>query len=166
MSITPTPDELKNTVGKALGRIPSGVFILTARHDGAASAMMSSWVQQAAFDPPAVTVAISKGRPVRPLIAAGGRFALAVVGEADTSLLRRYARGVEPGQDPFEGVDTLTTPAGHLVPAAAIAWLDCQVIRAIDFDADHELLIARVAGGALVREGESFTHLRKNGFHY
>ena len=28
------PDELKQTIGRALGRIPSGVFILTAEHAG------------------------------------------------------------------------------------------------------------------------------------
>lgn len=164
--LTPTPDELKHTVGKALGRIPSGVFVLTARHDGAASAMMSSWVQQASFDPPTVTVALSKYRPIRDLIAGAGQFAVAVVGAADTSLMKRYARGVEPGRDPFEGVETITTPAGEVVPAAALAWLECRVVQIIEFGGDHELLIARVGGGAVLRDGPSFTHLRKNGFHY
>src|SRR5918999_987649 len=53
-------EQLKQTVGKALGRVPSGVFILTAAHNGESAAMMASWVQQAAFDPPAVSIAMAK----------------------------------------------------------------------------------------------------------
>ena len=160
------PEHLKATVGKALGRVPSGVFIMTARHDGQSAAMMVSWVQQAAFDPPAVSVAVQKDRPMRQLIHAGKRFALAVVGEGDTTLMKKYARGIPPGQDPFADVEVLQTPAGIPVPAAALAWLECALLSACDFGADHELVVARVTDGALLREGASFTHLRGNGFHY
>ena len=58
MSSTPVPEHLKATVGRALGRLPSGVFIMSARHGGESIAMMVSWVQQAAFDPPALSVAV------------------------------------------------------------------------------------------------------------
>jgi flavin reductase (DIM6/NTAB) family NADH-FMN oxidoreductase RutF len=166
MSTPPTPEHLKATVGKAIGRIPSGVFILTARQAGATTAMMVSWVQQAAFDPPAVSLAVHKDRPIRQALRAGAVLALAVVPEGDTSLLKRYARGVPPGQDPFEGIDTVHTPRGLPVPASALAWLECQVIQSCDFDGDHDVVVARVSDGALLREGGSFVHLRGNGFHY
>ena len=57
-------DHLKQTVGKALGRIPSGVFVLTAVHENRRDAMLASWVQQVGFDPPAVSIAVAKGRPI------------------------------------------------------------------------------------------------------
>src|SRR5688572_10656191 len=94
-------EELKHTVGKALGRIPSGVYILTASHGGESAAMMASWVQQAAFDPPAVSIAMAKGRPIARLIHASKRMALSIIPEVDTSLMKRYARGVKEGEDPF-----------------------------------------------------------------
>jgi flavin reductase (DIM6/NTAB) family NADH-FMN oxidoreductase RutF len=166
MTTPPVSDHLKATVGRALGRLPSGVYILTARHEGQSAAMMVSWVQQAAFSPPAVSVAVQKDRPVREMIHAAGAFALAVVGEGDTSLMKKYARGIPPGQDPFEGVDVVQTPAGLPVPAAALAWLECAVLNTCDFGGDHELVMARVTDGALLREGASFTHVRGNGFHY
>ena len=80
--------------------------------------------------------------------------------------MKKYARGIPPGQDPFEGVDVVRTPAGLPVPAAALAWLECEVISGCEFGGDHELLVARVTDGALLRDGPSFTHLRGNGFHY
>ena len=166
MSTTHVSDHLKNTVGRALGRVPSGVYILTAHHDGQDAAMMVSWVQQASFQPPAVSVAVQKDRPVRQMIHASRSFALAVVGEGDTSLMKKYARGIPPGHDPFEGVEVIRTPGGLTVPAAALAWLECAVQSVCEFEGDHELVVARVTDGALLREGASFTHLRGNGFHY
>src|SRR3954451_12210986 len=86
-------DELKKTVGKALGRIPSGVFIVTAGEGEHAAAMMASWVQQAAFAPPMVSVAIANGRPMQETIAREKKFVLNVVGEHDHALMKKYARG-------------------------------------------------------------------------
>src|SRR3982750_2521166 len=57
MAASDTPNPLRQTVGRALGRIPSGVFILTTIAEPPGRfplAMMVSWVQQAAFAPPAV----------------------------------------------------------------------------------------------------------------
>jgi 3-hydroxy-9,10-secoandrosta-1,3,5(10)-triene-9,17-dione monooxygenase reductase component len=166
MSTVHVSDHLKATVGRALGRLPSGVYIMTARHDGRSAAMMVSWVQQASFQPPAVSVSLQKDRPIRQMIHASRSFALSVVGEGETSLMKKYARGIPPDQDPFEGVDVIQTGAGLPVPSAALAWLECAVLSACDFGSDHELVVARVTDGALLRDGASFTHLRGNGFHY
>src|SRR5690349_8231299 len=103
LAVMPVSDEFKHTVGKAIGRIPSGVFILTAASDDGreTAAMMASWVQQAAFDPPALTVSIAKGRPIGDMIRASRKFSLSVVPDNDTTLMKRYARGIKPGEDAF-----------------------------------------------------------------
>jgi len=164
----PVSDEFKHTIGKAIGRIPSGVFILSAASaDGReTAAMMASWVQQAAFDPPALSVAIGKERPIGQLIRATRKFALSVVPDNDTTLMKRYARGIKPGEDPFAGVETLTTPLGVPALKAAIAWLECQLLEDVDFGADHDLFVAEIVGGALQHPGHAFVHQRGSGFHY
>jgi flavin reductase (DIM6/NTAB) family NADH-FMN oxidoreductase RutF len=162
-----TPEALKSTVGRALGRVPSGVFILTTRDgDGRTAAMMASWVQQAAFHPPAVSVAIGKDRPIREFVGRGSAFALSILGEHDTPLMKKYARGMDPGADPFQGVNVIETPARQPVLADALAWLEGRVTNVFDFGGDHDLLAAEVTAGDILRAGASFTHLRGNGFHY
>src|SRR4051794_27816884 len=99
-------------LGKAIGKIPSGVYILSARHGDATAALMVSWVQQAGFEPLSLTVALAKDRPAYPLIRDGKLFTISVLPQDDTSLMRRYARGVKPGEDPFAGVNVNQTPAG------------------------------------------------------
>src|SRR5437868_5578486 len=59
----PMTDEVKQSIGKALGKVPSGVYILTATHAGESSALLVSWVQQAAFAPPSLTIAMARERP-------------------------------------------------------------------------------------------------------
>jgi 3-hydroxy-9,10-secoandrosta-1,3,5(10)-triene-9,17-dione monooxygenase reductase component len=162
-----TPDDIKLTIGRALGRIPSGVFILTATHEKQPLAMMASWVQQVAFAPPSVAVAIAKERPAHAALSKPSRtFALSVIPEGDTSLMKKYARGIPAGADPFDGVRITRTANGTIVLADALAYLECRVTQVVDFNADHDLFLAEVVAGQMLKDGPSFTHLRGNGFHY
>jgi len=160
------PDHVRNTIGKALGRIPSGLFILTAAHQNQSTAMLASWVQQTSFKPPTVAVAISSDRAIVPLIRGAQKFALSIIPENDTTLMKRYARGMKPDEDPFAGMRTIQTPAGLVAFADALAWLDCRLLSVFEFNADHDLYVAEVIAGQLLHEGPAFTHQRGSGFHY
>jgi 3-hydroxy-9,10-secoandrosta-1,3,5(10)-triene-9,17-dione monooxygenase reductase component len=158
-------DPARQSIGKALGRIPSGVFILTAQHENRRDAMMASWVQQAGFGPPMVSVALAKGRDVAELIRAGKRFALSIIPGDDKALMKHYAR-LKSGDDPFAGVRTHPAPSGVPILSDALAFLDCRLLHVFDITSDHDIYIAEVTGGELFREGAAFTHQRGNGFHY
>src|SRR3954470_14756244 len=63
MSALPIREELQKSVGAVLGRTPSGLFVISAADaDGRETAMLASWVQQASFSPPMVTVALNRKR--------------------------------------------------------------------------------------------------------
>ena len=159
-------DELKHSIGKALGRIPSGVYILTATHAGKSAAMMVSWAQQASFAPPAVSIAMAKDRFVRTLLDGGGNAALSVLAQGDNALMKKYARGIPEGEDPFAGVNTAETPGGAIYLADAVAWLELRILKTCDFGADHDLYIAEITAAAMLKDAAPFTHVRGNGFHY
>lgn len=153
-------------MGKAIGRIPSGVFILTARQGNEHAAMMASWVQQVAFKPPMVSVALASDRPIAKMIRDSGRFALSILGEQDGALMKKYARGLPPGADPFGGVSTVEVGGGVRALADALAYLDCRLRTVVNVDADHELFLGEIEAGRQLRDGQSFVHQRGNGFHY
>jgi 3-hydroxy-9,10-secoandrosta-1,3,5(10)-triene-9,17-dione monooxygenase reductase component len=156
------------SLNKALGKITSGLYILTALGDAGERpvAVLVSWVQQAAFNPPSVSVAITRDRAGRISIEKNKQFALAVVPQDDLSLMKKYARGIKPGVDPFEGLQLTTTPAGLPVPANALAWLDCTMVSVCDFGADHDLLLATVTAGGVLRDGAGYAHQRNSGMKY
>ena len=162
----PIPDDLKKTLARPLGRIPSGVYILTATHDGASQAMLASWVQQAGFDPPCVSIAIAHDRPITSLIESSRRLAISILPADDTALMKKYARGIPPGTDPFAGVQIQLTPAGLPILSTAHAWLECQLLQRCTYGSDHDLLLAQVTSAAVLRDCAPFTHVRNNGFHY
>lgn len=152
---------------KALGKIPSGLTVLTAGQGSDQSAILASWVQQVSFDPPAVTVALAKNRPIRQVIRRTNRFCLSLLAEGDSALLRKFARGVEPGQAALEGVETQITPAGNVALAGCLGWLDCELLCFCDLPGDHELVVGGVIDGGLFGEGKKpFTHVRGSGSHY
>ncbi len=63
-------NQQSENLGAVLGRTPSGIFILIAG-DGQdnTTGMLASWVQQASFEPPQVTVAVNKKRYINEWLA-------------------------------------------------------------------------------------------------
>jgi flavin reductase (DIM6/NTAB) family NADH-FMN oxidoreductase RutF len=149
-----------------LGRIPSGIYILTIGRDEQATGMLASWVMQAGFDPPCVTVAVKRGRYVADWLAAGEPFVLNVVGEKQHQFLKHFGKGFEPGEPAFEGVDV--EPAVNGVPAlvSTVGRLECLPVSHVD-SGDHAIFLATVTGGALSSaELPPMVHVRKSGAHY
>jgi flavin reductase (DIM6/NTAB) family NADH-FMN oxidoreductase RutF len=148
-----------------LGRVPSGIFILTVGEGDAATGMLASWVMQAGFDPPMVTVAVRHGRYVADWLSEGQPFVLNVVGADQKHLLKHFGKGFEPGEPAFTGLDVTPSAAGPPVLAEAIGHFECEPTGHID-SADHRIILARLTAGALVHDVPPMVHIRKSGAHY
>ncbi len=166
------PNSKADPLFQALGRVPSGLFILTARRGDRPDGLLASWVQQAGFEPPMLTVALRSDRELTGGIVAVGRFTLNQVAAGQKHLIRHFARGFEPEAPAFEGIDLRDQEDGDgnnasgAVLAEALAFLRCEVTGDLA-GGDHRILLARVvAGGLLAADAEPMVHIRKNGAHY
>src|SRR3954468_23939420 len=83
----------KTELSPALGKIASGLYIATARVDGAPVGMLCSFVEQASFEPPMITLAVAPGRPISTALDGEGLFGLHVLSKSDTPLMKSFARG-------------------------------------------------------------------------
>ena len=157
------------TIGRVLGRTPSGVFILTASDgDGHATGMLASWVQQAGFEPPAVTVAVNKSRYLNEWLAKSPYLVLNLVGSSQTSFLKHFGKGFEPDQPAFEGVDTADTAHGIPALAGALGRLEGVVKNKLE-SGDHVIYLVEIESahaGESIDEDRPMVHIRKNGFGY
>jgi len=148
-------------IAAALGRIPSGLFVVAWRDGDLDRAMLASWVMQAGFAPPAVSVAVAPSRDLLAAIDRGGAFAISVLGDAQRPLLARFGK---PTADAFAGLAVERTPSGVAVLTGAAAWLECRPAARVAHG-DHVLVVAEIiAGGAT--GGEPLVHVRKNGLRY
>ena len=159
----------KEQIGPVLGRIPSGLFILTAQSpQGEQTGMLASWVQQSSFDPPTVTVAVNVKRYVNDWLSEGAPVGLSLVGESQKNLLGHFGKGFEPGEPAFEGLNTEETSAGLTVLSDALGWIEGQVSASVA-GGDHQVYVVELTGGQTGPDLESekpFVHIRKNGFGY
>jgi len=155
-------------LSRALGRISGGLYLLTAVRGDARSAMIASWVSQAAFEPPAITVAVAKDRAIESLMQVGDGFVLNCLPEgASAPIMRHFLKRFPPGADRFEGVAWHAAPAcGAPVLDSAVAFLECKVVSRMEA-ADHWVVLAHVQDGATLQpDTPTAVHRRKVGSYY
>ncbi|MFN5465192.1 MAG: flavin reductase [Cyanobacteriota bacterium] len=157
---------------KALGRLSGGLYVVTARQgEGEAArsgAMVASWVSQASFEPPGLTVAVAKDRAIEALLQMDDRFVLNILREDNhQQLLRHFLKRFPPGADRFAGVATLDgVAAGGPVLGDALAYLGCRVAQRME-GPDHWIIYAVVEEGNVADASASTAvHHRKVGNHY
>lgn len=159
MSLQPTP------LAQALGRIPTGLYVVATEQGGRPLGFVASFVMQVGFEPPAVCVAIAQGREHLGAIRAHGRFTVSVLDGASQGLMGAFFKRPEPGHSPFDALEHRAAPSGLPVLAGALAWLDCRV-SGEHASGDHVVVFATVEHGELLRPGDPAVHLRKNGLGY
>ena len=163
---------LDGDLDKALGRLSGGLYVVTASQgDGDSlrrSAMVASWVSQASFTPPGITVAVAKDRAIEALMQVGDQFVLNILREENhQQLLRHFLKRFPPGADRFAGINVLEEEAeGGPVLGDALAYLGCRVEQRME-GPDHWVIYAVVEQGN-VADANAMTavHHRKVGNHY
>jgi flavin reductase (DIM6/NTAB) family NADH-FMN oxidoreductase RutF len=159
----------------ALGRIPSGLFVVTwrtAENDAEATdrGMLASWIMQGGFMPPLITIAVSTSRDLLAAIDQCTPFVVNVLGESQRSLLSRFGRPAVAGENPFDGLRIERTDSGTAIIADSSAWLECQAMTQAGggggATGDHVIILARVVAAGTGPEATPLVHVRKNGLRY
>ncbi|BAZ45115.1 flavin reductase domain protein FMN-binding [Chondrocystis sp. NIES-4102] len=152
---------------QALGRLVGSLCIVTTKKDEVSGAMLASWVSQATFNPPGLTVAVAKDRAIESLLFTGNSFVLNVLPEGKhLSLMKHFLKPFAPGADRFEGVATATATNGCPILNDSLAYVECQVANRMECG-DHWLLYAVADQGKVLQsEGITAIHHRKSGTHY
>lgn len=162
--------ETRLAVGKALGRIPQSLYVLTSAFEHRQRGVLVSWVQQAGFEPPMVVAGLRKGREIVPLIHESRTFALSQVCEDDKLTLKKFAGPSGPGHrlddDPLAGIDTFRKATGAPILKKALSFLECELIRHVDIDGDHDLYVGLIRDGGLLHDVPVTIRLREDGFKY
>jgi flavin reductase (DIM6/NTAB) family NADH-FMN oxidoreductase RutF len=139
----------------ALSLVPSALFLMTAQHEGTRAGVLVRAVQVCAHEPLLLSVALRKGHPVDPLLRDSRCFALCRVSEEDRLVTRKFHHEVSipssepedesaPPSDPFDCMPVEVLATGAPVIRRCSVAFDCEVVRHIDIEPDHELFIGAV----------------------
>lgn len=150
----------------SLGRVTSGLYIVTTGVEEQATGFLASWVQQAGFEPPAVTVAVHKDRAVLEVLRACGHFCVSILAPSSMHHLKHFGKGFAPGESAFEGLSIANSDTGVPYLADSHAWLSCEIIGESTWS-DHVILCGEVGAGSCANLEETpATHVRKSGLSY
>lgn len=152
---------------KALGRISSGLYIITAKKGEVSSAMLASWVAQASFQPMGFTVSVAKDRAIESLMQVGDTFVLNILEEGKhLGLMKHFLKRFAPGADRFAGVRTRPANNGSPLLADALAYVECEVTSRMEVS-DHWIVYCTVQDGKVSDpDGQTAIHHRKVGNYY
>ena len=156
-----------NNLETALGRISSGLYIITAKKGEITGAMLASWVSQASFEPLGLTIAVAKDRAIESLMQVGDRFVLNVLEEGNyQGLMKHFLKRFPPGADRFAGVKTQPAENGSPILTDALAFMECEVASRMECS-DHWIVYSTVDNGRVSKpEALTAVHHRKVGNYY
>jgi flavin reductase (DIM6/NTAB) family NADH-FMN oxidoreductase RutF len=154
-----------SALAAAVGKIPSGLFIVTTALGDKKEGYLGSWIQQVSFAPLMIQIAIRPGRPCYDSIKTQGRFCINVVGQKNGGLMKPFWNP-DSTPDPFAGLEWTLTSRGNILLGTALAALECEM-RSFSAPGDHEIIFAEVVDGRVIQqEDKPLTHVRKSGLGY
>tara|TARA_Y100001970_G_scaffold291581_1_gene429284 strand:+ start:10917 stop:12692 length:1776 start_codon:yes stop_codon:yes gene_type:complete len=163
---------LDSNLDKALGRLSGGLYVVTASEGAGAdfrqSAMVASWVSQASFSPPGITVAVAKDRAIESFMQVNKTFVINILREDNyQKMFRHFLKRFAPGANRFADVEIIKNLAkGGPVLAESLAYLDCKVISRLETP-DHWIIYGTVKNGRVSDLScKTAVHHRKVANHY
>ncbi len=138
-------------IAQACDTLPTGLYLLSARHDGARAGTLVMGIHQCANEPILLCVPVRRGHRIGPLIRDSRAFAVCSVQPGDRALRRRFDfhPSAEEHHDPFDAVAVMTLETGAPILRSSVLAFDCEVVRHVDMDADQELYVGRVVSARM-----------------
>ena len=153
----------KKSRKQALGMFSYGVYILTSKIKEEYCGATVTWVSQASFEPPLISVCIKRDSASYKVVKERGEFMLHLLGEDQKDLAASFFKptilenGLINGQK-YQLQDDL--PLLMAVPA----YIKCRVLDIVE-KGDHPLFLAEVID-AVVNEESKPLELRKTDWSY
>ncbi|WP_413171605.1 diflavin flavoprotein [Anabaena azotica] len=152
-------------VEQAVGRIVGSLCVVTATQGEVKTGMLASWVTQASFSPPGLTIAVAKDRAMENMTHTGNQFVVNILAEG-REIRKHFMKVYAPGQDRFAGLDTAESSNGGVILNGALAYLECSVQSRMEAG-DHWLVYATVNDGKVLNQDSvTAVHHRKSASYY
>jgi flavin reductase (DIM6/NTAB) family NADH-FMN oxidoreductase RutF len=129
---------------KLLRSIPHALYVLTSRFDGKTAATTVSWVTQASFTPPLITVGLKKDSVTSGIVKGAKGFVLNFLGSDQKEVAQKFFKHLEPEGNSLAGETFQESPVLKfpIFPKMA-GFIECRVVETVD-KGDHSVVVAEV----------------------
>lgn len=143
------PVDRQDGVRDATDLLSVGTFLMTSQFEGRRAGVLARSVMVAANEPLLLAVTVRCGHWIEPVIRDSRRFGICKIDDPCspimTLLVRRCAEPARPRDgDVFDTMPTITAVGGAPLLARSSLVFDCEVVRHLDLEADHELYVGKV----------------------
>lgn len=133
---------------QALGRVIGSLCVVTTQQGDTDIGLLTSWISQATFTPPGVTIALPKSQTDEILNHNGDSFVLNILKEG-RNLRRHFQKPLAPGENRFTDIAAHRATNGGFILDEALAYLECQVQNRMECG-DHWLIYATAENGKVL----------------
>ena len=120
-------------VNRVTWKIPNALALVGSRSADEYNAMTTSWITQLSMSPVIIGVGVDNTAVTHRLITEGGGFTVNLWDAADTKVFVKFSKPASFEDGALNGRRVRAEVTGAPVFDEAIAWLDCEVRRAVDF---------------------------------
>lgn len=133
----------------AASKFPSGVAVVTSRHEDLVHGITVSAFSSLSLDPPQVLVCVSRWSKLNEMVLRSNAFAVNILADDQAAISNQFAKqGRDPVRDFSEvGIASTTRATGMPVIDGAAAYFDCVVVMACE-SGDHSVFMGDVVDAA------------------
>jgi flavin reductase (DIM6/NTAB) family NADH-FMN oxidoreductase RutF len=140
MVVHSKPEAIKAAYRHALGRFPTGVAFVAARHDGKTAGLVVNSFTSVSLDPPLVMWCLGLNSRCRSVILNAPTFAVSVLAQEQRPLIAALSR---PLEERFDGVTVRNGTGSAPIIEGAAAVFECRTFS-ISRAGDHDLVLGLV----------------------
>lgn len=129
---------------KLLRMIPHALYVLTSGADGKTTASTVSWVTQASFKPPMVSVGLKKDSDTFDVVKRAQSFVLNFLGSGQKETAQKFFKHVEAEGNTLAGETFVPSPLlKHPVFPKMAGFVECRIVGTVE-KGDHTVVVAEV----------------------
>ena len=157
----------KEEIAPILGKLVSGLYIISLKNGDDEAGFLASWVQQAGFEPPCISIAFNKERKAHlEMLTGSKKLVVNFMGKENGKTMSRFFKPAPETGSIFDELETITGETGVPILKDSIGYLECSY-KAQAESGDHIIVLAEVIAGKLLSsEIEPSVHVRADGFKY
>jgi len=157
----------QSELGPVLGKLVAGLYIVSLKNGENEAGFLASWIQQAGFNPPMLSIAFNKDRKYHfSLFTGSGHLVVNIMAKENSKTMARFFKPAPEKGSIFDELETFTSSDGVPVLKDSLGYLECKYRSEVE-SGDHIIVLCEITGGKLLNTDlQPSVHIRADGFKY